>query len=110
MDGYGGARTSYINQMKGYSNSTVAFASLLFDEPKIRYLKIKKFTEGNLEYAPAYYWLGMDCFENSENKDSCMTSAHTFLRLAQDGKVDNYFLNNKILKNMIDETTEKAHK
>ena len=109
-EGYAGARTSYINIMKDYSNTTIVFASLLLEEPKSRYLKIKKFIEYNSEYAPAYYWLGMDCFDNTEAEEICANIARNFLKLAKSGKVNKYFINSRIIDNMITEAREKSSK
>lgn len=107
LEGFEGARLSYGRLNQGQSHITIAFAGLLLDEPKVRYSKVTKFVEAYPSYAPAYYWMGMDCYDYYGKDFGCSDTLRVFVNLAKSVEADNYFFNKQILTNMISEANER---
>lgn len=103
LEGFQSARSTFKHSMVNHTSRTVAFAELMFDEPKTRYTKIRKFVETDPSFLPAYYWLGMDCYEVYGADKVCAEYIQKFVEGSKVGKSSQFFVNNQRLRVMIEE-------
>lgn len=109
LEGHQQARNSYNKLIQADNNMTVVFAELLFDEPKVRHPKIKKFLEIHPGYSPAYFWLGMDCYEVTESDEICKSYLQYFIESSKFVSIYQLFVNSHRLKVMIEEAKNKVY-